>query len=377
MSAAAPLSSAIESTEQSPIRVLIVDDSVALGQLLTRVFESVPDIEVVGHALDPYQARDMIKALDPDVLTLDVEMPRMDGLTFLRNLMRLHPMPVVMLSMLTEKGASVTLDALEAGAVDFMVKRSPGDSTCMNAYASGIVERVRNAGAMKVHPVLDNPKVPSQAPTEADVPELAVCRLRLEQTRPVSSQLRSVICLGSSTGGPDALRQMLSSLVAPDCALLLAQHMPERFMAPFAERLDRLSAHEVRIAEQGEPIVAGRGYVAPGDHHLEIGGAPGAPTCLIRDTDKVSGHRPSVDVLFNSASTTLKSSAVGVLLTGMGEDGAHGLKAMHEAGSLTLVQDQQSSAVWGMPGRAHELGAADAALPLCKLGPALGSLMQS
>jgi len=265
MSAAAPLSSAIESTEQSPIRVLIVDDSVALG-------------------------------------------------------MRLHPMPVVMLSMLTEKGASVTLDALEAGAVDFMVKRSPGDSTCMNAYASGIVERVRNAGAMKVHPVLDNPKVPSQAPTEADVPELAVCRLRLEQTRPVSSQLRSVICLGSSTGGPDALRQMLSSLVAPDCALLLAQHMPERFMAPFAERLDRLSAHEVRIAEQG---------------------------------------------------------AVGVLLTGMGEDGAHGLKAMHEAGSLTLVQDQQSSAVWGMPGRAHELGAADAALPLCKLGPALGSLMQS
>ncbi len=377
MSTAAPLSSALDSSVRSPVRVLIVDDSVALGQFLTRIFESVPDIDVVGHALDPYQARDMIKELDPDVLTLDVEMPRMDGLTFLRNLMRLRPMPVVMLSMLTEKGASVTLDALEAGAVDFMVKRSPNDSSCMQVYAAGIVERVRNAAAMTVQPVRDVSVASYAHGVEQGVPEVTACRQRLELTRPVSSRLKSVICVGSSTGGPEALRQMLSSLEAPDCALLFAQHMPERFMPPFAERLDRLSTHEIRIAEQGEPIVAGRGYVAPGDCHLEVGGAPGAPTCLIRDTDKVAGHRPSVDVLFNSASSSLKSSAIGVLLTGMGEDGSQGLKSMHESGALTLIQDQQSSAVWGMPGRAHELGAADAVLPLRKIGPVIGHLMKS
>lgn len=375
MLAAVSQTNSAETVKRPPTRVLIVDDSVALGMLLMRVFESVADIEVVGHALDPYQARDMIKSLNPDVLTLDVEMPRMDGLTFLRNLMRLRPMPVVMLSMLTEKGATVTLDALEAGAVDFMVKRSPDDTETMTAYSNALIERVRNAARMTVKPSGEFLNARA-ADVQERLPDLSECRKRLAAGRSISADLDKVICVGASTGGPDALRQMLASLAAPRSALLFAQHMPERFMAPFAERLDRLSSHDVRIAEDGEPIVAGRGYVAPGDQHLEIGGTQDAPTCLIRATDKVAGHRPSVDVLFNSASTNLKSSAIGILLTGMGEDGARGLKAMHTAGSLTVIQDEKSSAVWGMPGRANELGAADIALPLCKIGPVIGRLMQ-
>jgi len=352
------------------IKVLIVDDSLSLCKFLEKIFSRDKDLEVVGYALDAYIARDMIKMHNPDVITLDVEMPRMDGLTFLKNLMRLHPMPVVMLSSLTAAGATVTLDALEQGAVDFMVKRHPGSESDLQIYISEIVERVKQAGQIMV-------TAPGDKIVSKRTPELDGLKRKLNTGRRINANLDRVIAIGSSTGGPEALRQLLNGLDASRNALMFAQHMPERFMSPFADRLNSWSSFDIRIAESGEPILPGRGYVAPGDMHLELINQGGKLSCLVRQNDPVSGHRPSVDVLFRSVATAARSASIGVLLTGMGEDGAVGLKTMRNAGALTVVQDKKSSAVWGMPGRAYEIGGADQAMPLQDISPALSTLLKN
>lgn len=352
------------------IKVLIVDDSRALCKFLEKVFSRDPDLQVVGYALDAYEARDMIKLNKPDVITLDVEMPRMDGITFLKNLMRLHPMPVVMLSSLTAAGAAVTLDALEKGAVDFMVKRHPGSDADLELYVSELVNRVKQAGQINV-------AAPNSATRKKPLPDLDVFKQKLRTGRRIDEKLSKVVAIGSSTGGPEALRQVLTGLDSSQCALVFAQHMPERFMGPFANRLNSWSSFDIRIAQSGEQVLPGRGYVAPGDMHLEIVRRNGKLICQTHGKDAVLGHRPSVDVLFKSVANSAGRAGVGVLLTGMGEDGATGLKAMRAAGGLTVVQDKKSSAVWGMPGRAFEIGGADGALDLQQISPALTSLLRN
>lgn len=351
------------------IKVLIVDDSLSICKFLEKTFSSDPELEVVAYANDAYAARDLIKIHNPDVITLDVEMPKMDGLTFLKNLMRLHPMPVVMLSSQTTDGADVTLDALQAGAVDFMVKRVPEGACERENYTAELVKRVKQAGQIKV-------TSSSAVVARKSLPDLSVFKKKLRSGRKVASNLNRVVAIGSSTGGPEALRQVLDGFDSTNSALLFAQHMPQRFMEPFADRLNSWSSFDIRVAENGEVVKAGRGYVAPGDFHLELVKKGGRLTCLTRQTDPVMGHRPSVDVLFNSVAAALGNAAVGVLLTGMGEDGAQGLAAMRRAGALTVVQDQKSSAVWGMPGRAYEIGGADGVLALQQISPALTRLLQ-
>ena len=351
------------------IKVLIVDDSLALCKFLEKVLSGSPDLEVVDYALDAFEARDKIKHYKPDVITLDVEMPKMDGLTFLKNLMRLHPMPVVMLSSLTAAGASVTLDALQEGAVDFMVKRHPGSEADLQLYVNEIIDRVTQAGKVSLtgHSGQINNK---------PLPDLTAYRQKLRQGKKVNTSLNRVVAIGSSTGGPEALRQLLTGFDSSSCALLFAQHMPDRFMQPFADRLNSWSSFDIRIAQPGEVLVPGRGYVAPGDHHLELLRKGSELSCLTRQTEAVSGHRPSVDVLFKSVAKNVGKGSVGVLLTGMGDDGAVGLTQMRKSGALTVVQDKKSSAVWGMPGRAYEMGGADGMIGLQQIAPALTKLLK-
>lgn len=351
------------------IKVLIVDDSLSLCKFIEKVLSRDPDLQVVDYALDAYEARDKIKLYNPDVITLDVEMPRMDGLTFLKNLMRLHPMPVVMLSSLTAAGASVTLDALQEGAVDFMVKRHPGSDEELKQYTSEIINRVKQAGQVNV-------TASASGHTHKSLPDLSSLRRKLLAAPPFDQNLSRLVAIGSSTGGPEALRQVLTGLDASRCALFFAQHMPERFMSAFAERLNSWSSFDIRVAEPDEQILPGRGYVAPGDRHLELTRRGSKLFCKTSDSKAVSGHRPSVDVLFSSVAASAGQAGVGLLLTGMGCDGAKGLKLMHEAGALTVVQDKRSSAVWGMPGSAYQLGGADGVLNLQQISPSLSKLLQ-
>lgn len=354
-------------------RVLVVDDSLSVGRFLAQALASEPSLHVVGHALDAYQARDMIKRLKPDVITLDVEMPGMDGVTFLKNLMRLHPLPVVMLSSLTEQGASVTLDALEAGAVDYLLKRATTSDADRADYIADIVSRVVRAADIEVAPVgID---AANDADPVVDPQSLALARQRLVGAGAVGGGVDKLICIGASTGGPEAIRQLMRTLEAERCAVAIAQHMSPSFMAAFADRLGRLSRFAVRVAEHDEPIRPGCGYVAPGDRHLSIVRRAGGAVCQLESGPKLHGHRPAVDRLFLSAAESLGDSALGVLLTGMGADGAFGLAALHDAGALTVVQDKPSSAVWGMPGRAAELGAADLQLPVRDVGPLFSELL--
>lgn len=355
-------------TQTNYIKVLIVDDSEALCLFLQKIISRDPEMKVVGYALDPYEAREKIKQLEPDVLTLDVEMPHMDGLTFLRNLMRLRPMPVVMISSLTASGAEVTLDALDAGAIDFMVKRHPHDEHELELYSMEIIRRVKEAGRIK----LAN-RAESNITNSAQ--DLSAFNSKLSSTSGKAKYATKVMAVGSSTGGPDALKHLLKELKAPGYALMFAQHMPGRFMKSFADRLNSWSSFDIAVAKPGEKLKAGRGYVAPGDTHLELVIKSGALCVKTHQTDLVNGHRPSVDVLFSSVAKTAVQGSVGVLLTGMGGDGAIGLKEMHDAGALTIVQDENSSAVWGMPGRAYDMGAADKAISLLQIAPSLTSLL--
>lgn len=364
-----------ESTAQvlpkQKIKVLIVDDAVTICRFLEATFSEDPDFEVVGYALDPFEARDKIKQLTPDVLTLDVEMPKMDGVTFLKNLMRLHPMPVVMFSSLTDVGAAATMDSLEAGAVDFMPKHSARSGEDMGEYIKELVRKVKVAASVEMtKPAL------VQKESEAPLPDLKLLRKKLRNGARVDGSIKRIIALGASTGGPEALRHVVGPLNVMDCVFVISQHMPANFMESFAQRMDSQSCFAVRIAEDGEPLQAGCGYVAPGDRHLALDKRSDGYYWKILDSAKISGHRPSVDVLFKSIAIHAPEMSVGVLMTGMGEDGAQGLKNMRDAGSTTIIQDKSTSVVWGMPGKADALGAQDQTLELNQIAPALNKLLR-
>lgn len=324
--------------ENAPVRVLIVDDSALMRQLLTSLLSEDPEIEVVGSAPDPHVARERIKMLNPDVVTLDVEMPRMDGLTFLRKIMTLRPTPVVMVSTLTQAGAEVTLEALEIGAVDFVAK--PSDLAHAGA---GLATELRS-------------KVKAAARTRVGLRRSAPPEIKPRPARPASSG-EKLVMVGASTGGVEALKTLLLGLPANCPTMLVTQHMPPRFTAAFAQRLDRECPMRVSEATNNEPVEPGHVYIAPGSHHLQLGRQGGRYVCLLSDSAPVSGHRPSVDVLFRSAAQVAGNKAVGVILTGMGKDGAEGMLEMRNAGAITLGQDEDSALIYGMPRAAFERGA--------------------
>ncbi|MCE8002334.1 protein-glutamate methylesterase/protein-glutamine glutaminase [Billgrantia ethanolica] len=322
------------------IKVLCVDDSALIRDLLSEIINSQPDMEVVAVAPDPLVARDLIKQHNPDVLTLDVEMPRMDGLDFLERLMRLRPMPVLMVSSLTQAGSEITLRALELGAVDFVAKPSLGIRSGMLEYANDIAEKIRAAAKSR----------PRQA-RQAQAAPRATLKAPL-----VSSE--KLIIIGASTGGTEAIRAVLEPLPANSPAILITQHMPGGFTRSFAERLNRLCSITVKEASDGERVLPGHAYIAPGDAHLKLARSGANYVARLDDGPPVNRHRPSVDVLFHSAATQAGRNAIGVILTGMGKDGAAGLLEMRQAGSATLAQDEASCVVFGMPREAIALGGA-------------------
>ena len=339
-----------EHIEQAPVRVLIVDDSAWVRQLLSEMLSGDPGIAVVGTAADPYIARDKIKRLAPDVLTLDIQMPRMDGLTFLENLMRLRPMPVVMVSTLTVAGAQVTLDALALGAVDFIAKPRLGFPGGLEAYTSLLIDKIRQAARARIF---------ASAPNRDAIPGL-----------PATTKYRSegrLLALGASTGGTEAIRTILAQMPVDAPAIVIAQHIPAAFSAAFAERLDRCSAMRVREVREDQPLLAGHAYVAPGGRHLRVRRNAARWDCQLGDDAPVKRHRPSVDVLFESIAEHTGTSTSAALLTGMGDDGASGLLALRQAGAATFAQDEASSVVWGMPGTAVALGAVQEVLPLSQI----------
>lgn len=336
------------------IRVLVVDDSALMRRMLTDLLSEDPQIEVVGSAPDPYVAREKIKSLVPDVLTLDVEMPRMDGLTFLENLMRLRPMPVVMVSSLTERGAEITLQALELGAVDFVTKPKIDLEAGIREYADELVAKIKGAARARVRSI-------SPLSPQAHQP----ARKRMFRTT------EKLIAIGASTGGTEAIKDVLLGMPADAPAIVIAQHIPAAFSGPFAARMDRSTSVRVFEAHDGQQIVPGHAYIAPGDWHLRVVRDGARYVCRLDRSAPVNRHRPSVDVLLRSVAENAGANAVGAILTGMGDDGARGLLAMREAGCRTLVQDEATSVVWGMPGAAHKLGAAEQVLPLSRIADQL------
>lgn len=332
------------------IRVLIIDDSLLIRKILTEVLNSSPDIEVVGCAEDPLVARDMIKQLNPDVLTLDIEMPHMDGITFLRNLMRLRPTPVVMISTLTEKGAEVTLEALTIGAVDFIAKPKVDVVNTLNEYADEIINKVRMAARANVKTIANRP-VAHQAAAQAASPSAAI-------RRPISNS-NKIIALGASTGGTEAIKVVVKDLPGDTPPILITQHLPAAFSESFVRHIDLASEMSASIPSHGQVVEAGHIYLAPGDQHMLLAKEGNRYVIHLSNADPVNRHRPAVDVLFDSFAQHAGNNAVAVLLTGMGADGAAGMKKMHDAGAKTIIQDESSSVVWGMPGAAYKLGCAD------------------
>ena len=336
-----------------PIRVLVVDDSPTMRGLITAALRRDPEIEVIGSAADPLEARALIKELNPDVITLDIEMPNMNGLEFLEKIMRLRPMPVVMVSTLTQAGAEVTLRALEMGAIDAVGKPGAG-VTAAEAFAE-LTLKVKTAARSRVR---------AREAVEAPRPRT--------DYRPRADH---VLAIGASTGGVEALITILSAFPANCPATVITQHMPATFTPSFAARLDKMSAATVSEAVDGAPLMPGHIYLAPGGvAHLEVSGT--TPRCRLSQGDTVSGHRPSVDVLFRSIAR-LRKPMTGVILTGMGRDGAQGLLEMRNAGAHTLGQDEASSVVYGMPRVAHEIGAVERQLPLNRLSSAILDLCAS
>jgi two-component system chemotaxis response regulator CheB len=336
------------------IKVLIVDDSALVRRLLTEILSADRNIEVIGSASDPYVAREKIKKLNPDVITLDVEMPRMDGITFLENLMRLRPMPVVMVSSLTQHGAEVTLRALELGAVDFVAKPKVDVAGGLAGYGEEIIDKVKTAAGARVSAI-------RSSAVQVPVPKFSADAV-LPQSTGAKRMLRTtdrIIAIGASTGGTEALREVLEVLPPDAPGIVISQHIPAAFSGPFAQRLNQASAMSVCEAQDGQYILPGHVYVAPGDRHLIVERDGARYRCRLSDGPPVNRHRPSVDVMFRSVAQNVGPNAVGIILTGMGDDGARGLKEMQEAGARTVAQDEASSVVWGMPGSAVRLGAAD------------------
>ena len=352
-----------------PIRVLIVDDSALVRQLLTELLGSDPDITVVGAAADPFIAREKIRSLNPDVLTLDVEMPKMDGITFLSNLMRLRPMPVVMVSSLTEQGAEVTLEALELGAVDFVTKPKLDLAATLDSYAVEIIAKVKMAASARVRAIERPPAgIVIEPKHSADV------ILKQGSRKTPFRTTDRIIAIGASTGGTEAIKEVLMGMPPDAPGIVIAQHIPEAFSGPFAERMNRSCAMTVCEARDGQQIVTGHVYIAPGSHHLMVERDGARYVCRLSDGPPVNRHRPSVDVLFRSVAQNVGANAIGAILTGMGADGAQGLLEMRTAGAPTIAQDERSSVVWGMPGEACKRGAAEMVLGLDAIADRLLSL---
>lgn len=338
------------------LRVLVVDDSALVRQLVSEILSQDPGIAVVGTASEPYDAWDKIQRLNPDVITLDVEMPRMDGLTFLEKLMRARPLPVVMVSSLTERGCDTTLRALELGAVDFVSKPKVDVARGTGALGAEIVAKVKAAGLAKVRSRPQN--APAQA---APIPK---------HNPAFFKGTYKVIAIGASTGGTEALRELVCALPPDTPGIVIVQHMPAKFTRAFADRLDSLAKIRISEARDGDRVLPGHALIAPGDYHMELGRSGADYRVRVFSSEPVNRHRPSVDVLFHSCAEVAAANSVGVILTGMGDDGARGLRAMRLAGSRTIAQDEASCVVFGMPKEAIALDGAEFIEPLSRIAPA-------
>lgn len=342
----------------SLIRVLIVDDSALVRGIMTEILSEDPEIEVVGTAPDPFIARDKIKTLQPDVLTLDVEMPKMDGLTFLQKLMAARPMPVVMVSSLTEQNAATTMQALESGAVDFVTKPSVDIRHGLEELAQQITSKV---------------KIAAQATVKRRTPP-ADCQERIKDLAAQSAMIKTtdtIIAIGASTGGTEALREFLEVLPPNTPPILMTQHMPERFTQTFADRLDQLCQIRVKEAQDGESVIPGQALLAPGNYHLELRRSGARYYVTLNQEPPVNRHRPSVDVMFRSVAHSAGANSIGIILTGMGNDGAAGMFEMKKAGAYNFAQDEASCVVFGMPKEAIKMGGVDKTLPLADMPSAL------
>jgi two-component system, chemotaxis family, protein-glutamate methylesterase/glutaminase len=344
-------------------KVLIIDDSALVRSVLTEIVNREPDLQAIGSAPDPLVAREMIRSLNPDVLTLDIEMPKMDGLDFLERLMRLRPTPVVMVSTLTERGAEATLKALELGAVDFVSKPRLGIAAGIQDLATEICEKIRVASRVKM---VRHPTAPRPAVAGADVAKTTLTHFSRLSTE-------KLIAIGASTGGTEAIREVVSRLEADSPAVLITQHMPPGFTKSFAARLNGLCKMTVSEAQDGERVLPGHVYIAPGDHHMRLAKSGANYVIALDDGPPVNRHRPSVDVLFASVAQIAGRNALGVMLTGMGKDGAACMVDMKRAGCFNIAQDEASCVVFGMPREAIAAGAVDEVLPVTKIANRLKS----
>ncbi|MCV2354832.1 chemotaxis response regulator protein-glutamate methylesterase [Paucibacter sp. B2R-40] len=358
------------------ITVVVVDDSALVRSILTEIINRQPDMECIGAAADPLLAREMIRTLNPDVITLDIEMPKMDGLDFLSRLMRLRPMPVVMVSTLTERGAEVTMKALELGAVDFVAKPKIGVADGIRLLADDITDKIRIASKAHIrrsHAALapaaatGGASHAGAAPPPKPVTMASLGRLSTEK----------IIFIGASTGGTEATKDVLINLPADCPAVVITQHMPPGFTKSYAARLDSLCRIRVKEASDGERILPGHGYIAPGGFHLSVERSGANYIARVQDGEPVNRHKPSVEVLFNSAARVVGQNALGIMLTGMGADGAKAMKVMKDAGAYNFVQDEATCVVFGMPREAIAAGAADEVLPLPQIAVRLIERLRS
>ncbi|GKT11166.1 MAG: two-component system, chemotaxis family, protein-glutamate methylesterase/glutaminase [Thiomicrorhabdus sp.] len=363
-----------------PIKVLIVDDSALVRKMLEEMLSSDPVIEVIGTAFDPFDAREKIKLLHPDVLTLDVEMPRMDGVTFLKNLMRLHPLPVVMVSTLTEKGADVTFEAMELGAVDFVTKPKINLVHSFEDYTAEICRKVKAASQVRRSTLerqykryvanLEHKPVIARAPAASSNPKKLDTDAVIKKSPFNNKHFKTtdkIIALGASTGGTEAIKEVLMRLPASTPGIVITQHIPAAFSLPFSKRMNTVSEMTVCQAEDGQEILPGHVYIAPGDRHLIVDRNGARYICRLHDGPPVNRHKPAVDVMFRSVTQNVGPNAIGIILTGMGADGAVGMKELQDIGAPTIAQDEKTSIVWGMPGEAVKLGGVDTILPLDKV----------
>jgi len=349
---------------KTKIRVLIVDDSAVVRQTLADILSADPAIEVIGTACDPFVAAERMRDQTPDVITLDIEMPRMDGLTFLQKIMRQHPIPVVICSSLAEAGAQSTLRALEYGAVEIIAKPRLGTKKFLEESSAALCEAVKAAASARLRPITHGPAPTVQPKLTADAVLARATGAMLETTE-------KVIVIGASTGGTEALRALLEVLPADAPGIVIVQHMPEVFTRAFANRLNTLCQITVKEAETNDTVIRGRALIAPGNYHLLLKRSGARYYADIKEGPLVSRHRPSVDVLFRSAARYAGRNAVGVILTGMGDDGARGMLEMKEAGAATIAQDEATCVVFGMPNEAIKRGAVGSVLPLPAIAPAM------
>jgi len=344
------------------IRVLIVDDSAVVRQTLSEVLSSDPEIEVIATAGDPFVAADRIAEQVPDVITLDIEMPRMDGLTFLKKIMSQHPIPVVICSSLAEEGAQSTFRALEYGAVEIVTKPRLGTKQFLEDSRIALCDAVKSAAGARLRTL---------TPSHTVEPKLTADAILSPATHAMAETTEKVVVIGASTGGTEALKTVLEALPADTPGIVIVQHMPELFTRAFANRLDGLCSISVKEAETNDTVIRGRALIAPGNHHLLLKRSGARYYVEVKDGPLVCRHRPSVDVLFRSAARYAGQNAVGVILTGMGDDGAHGMLEMKHAGAMTIAQDEITCVVFGMPKEAIKLGGVDKVLPLTTIAGAL------